>query len=204
MKPLILGIDGRSGAGKTELADALEQRIHAEHPELSVAVFGLDQLYRGWDGLEAGVALYTHELLPALAQGETVTYRDWDWSSNAPDGALGPERTFAPGQITIIEGFGTGARAAREHLNSLIWLNAPELSRRDRAVGRGGENYGPNWERWSSQEQDFTDRDRVESVADLVLDTSGPAESVQEAAYTMLRLEISTNGASSSSAQGLN
>ena len=47
--PLIIGIDGRSGTGKTSLAAQLEQELTAAGH--SVHVLHLDDFYPGWDGL---------------------------------------------------------------------------------------------------------------------------------------------------------
>ena len=51
--PLIIGIDGRSGTGKTSLAAQLEQELTAAGH--SVHVLHLDDFYPGWDGLFDGV-----------------------------------------------------------------------------------------------------------------------------------------------------
>ncbi|MFC2566921.1 MAG: hypothetical protein ACFNX3_00590 [Haemophilus parainfluenzae] len=50
--PLIIGIDGRSGSGKTQLSEILEQSLSAEG--IGVRVLHLDSIYPGWDGLEEG------------------------------------------------------------------------------------------------------------------------------------------------------
>ena len=48
--PMIIGIDGRSGSGKTRLSELLEQSLSAEG--IGVRVLNLDSIYPGWDGLE--------------------------------------------------------------------------------------------------------------------------------------------------------
>ena len=50
--PLVIGIDGRSGSGKTRLSEFLEQSLSAEG--IGVRVLNLDSIYPGWDGLEEG------------------------------------------------------------------------------------------------------------------------------------------------------
>lgn len=62
-RPLLLAIDGRSGAGKTSLAQQVANILHAE--ALPVAVFHLEDLYQGWDSLAA-----TARTWQALAQGQ--------------------------------------------------------------------------------------------------------------------------------------
>ncbi|MBW8764642.1 MAG: ATP-binding protein, partial [Microbacterium sp.] len=63
-------IDGRSGAGKTVLAEALAPRLGAQ-------LVSLDELYPGWDGLEAGSDAVHETVLRARDPGWTR----WDWAS---------------------------------------------------------------------------------------------------------------------------
>ena len=62
---LLLGVDGRSGAGKTSLAVETAALLR---PHLSVSVFHLDAVYPGWDGLQSTIQAlpvsYTHLTLP--------------------------------------------------------------------------------------------------------------------------------------------
>ena len=50
--PMIIGIDGRSGSGKTRLSELLELSLSAER--IGVRVLNLDSIYPGWNGLEEG------------------------------------------------------------------------------------------------------------------------------------------------------
>src|SRR5699024_11337075 len=50
----------------------------------------LEDLYRGWDGLHAGIEIFSRDVLPKLAAGETATYQTWDWHA-AAGGEPGPE-----------------------------------------------------------------------------------------------------------------
>ena len=54
-RPLLLAVDGRSGAGKTSLALELAALLR---PHLDVEVFHLDSVYPGWDGLDAALDTY--------------------------------------------------------------------------------------------------------------------------------------------------
>ena len=59
----------------------------------------------------------------------------------------------------------------RELLDLLVWLEAPEGLRRERALSRDGQTFAPHWERWAAQEAEVLCG--VAERADLVLDTSG-------------------------------
>lgn len=71
-RPHLIGIDGRSGAGKTSLAGQLAQVLSVTR---DVVVFHLEDLYPGWDGLDRGIAMYEESILSRCATAGTPTGR---------------------------------------------------------------------------------------------------------------------------------
>ena len=142
--PLIIGIDGRSGSGKTQLSDMLNFSFTAEH--FAVRVLSLDSIYPGWDGLEEGTKTW-QEISRNLRKGKPASYREWDWHANAP----GHEHTINPAQETVIICEGVGAITGT--CNVRIVVKAPDELRYRRAIDRDGEMYRPHWERWAAQEE---------------------------------------------------
>jgi len=139
--PLIIGIDGRSGTGKTSLAAQLEQELTAAGH--SVHVLHLDDFYPGWDGLEAGADI-AHRIAADLRAGRASSYEAWDWENGAT-GATIP----VPLAPTIIEGCG----AIEAEADLAIWIADPgEEERRHRALARDGQTYAPHWQRWARQD----------------------------------------------------
>ena len=61
--PVIIAIDGRSGAGKTTLAIELAARLREHH---KVSLFHLEDIYPGWNGLAAGIERYVSTVLAPL------------------------------------------------------------------------------------------------------------------------------------------
>ena len=142
--PLIIGIDGRSGSGKTQLADMLNFSFTAEH--FAVRVLHLDSIYPGWDGLEEGTKTW-RKISRNLRKGKPASYREWDWHADAP----GTEHTINPAQETVIICEGVGASAGTCDVRILV--KAPDELRYRRAIDRDGETYRPHWERWAAQEE---------------------------------------------------
>ena len=142
--PMIIGIDGRSGSGKTRLSELLEQSLSAEG--IGVRVLNLDSIYPGWDGLEEGTKTW-QEISRNLRKGKPASYREWDWHADAP----GPEHTINPAQETVIICEGVGAIAGTCDVR--IVVRAPDELRYRRAIDRDGEMYRPHWERWAAQEE---------------------------------------------------
>lgn len=157
----VVGVDGRSGAGKSFLAAELRTGLGA--PMVS-----LEDLYGGWDGLENGIDLLVREVLEPLAAGRAARVPRYDWIA----GRWAEPVVLDPPELLIVEGVGAGARRAAVYESVLVWLEAPLSVRKKRALDRDGETFAPHWDRWAAQEDAMLARERTPERADLVLETS--------------------------------
>ncbi|MEE1622327.1 chorismate-binding protein [Zafaria sp. Z1313] len=160
--PVVIAVDGRSGAGKSTLALELATALRRHRP---VSLFHLEDLYPGWDGLEAGIARYVSTVLDPLSWGEDARWTAWDWVA----GADGERRTTPATPVVVVEGVGAAAAAARPLLDAVVWVDADDDARRARALARDGEAYAPHWERWAAQERAWLAADPVREAADVVV-----------------------------------
>ena len=160
---VVVAVDGRSGSGKTLLATAVAHL-------LACPAVHLDDVYPGWDGLEAGIALLTEHVLSPLARGEPATYRRWDWMRSRP----GRPVTVDARPLLVVEGCGALVPPAAEYAAVRVWLEAPDEVRRERALSRDGETYAPHWDRWAAQEDAVYAGARPRDTAHLVLRTGAP------------------------------
>ncbi len=178
--PVIIAIDGRSGAGKTTLAIELAARLREHH---KVSVFHLEDIYPGWNGLVAGVGRYVATVLAPLRRGEAAEWVSWDWERHYD----GDTRITQPSEIVIVEGVGAAAEAARPYLDAVVWADAPDAERRRRALTRDGETYAPYWEQWAGQEQEWLASDDVPALADVrvlnLADGAAPDEVLRSLQY---------------------
>jgi hypothetical protein len=155
----VIVIDGHSGAGKSTLAAELALALAAP-------VVALEDLYGGWDGLEAGVARLVAAVLRPLAAGRDAHVPRYDWHAAAwSDPWLLP----VPERL-VVEGVGAGARSVAPFTSLLVWLELPAAARRERLRRREGGRYDPQLERWALQEEEFFARERPSERADIVLD----------------------------------
>ena len=162
--PMIIGIDGRSGSGKTRLSELLEQSLSAEG--IGVRVLNLDSIYPGWDGLAEGTKTW-RKISRNLRKGKPASYQEWDWHADAP----GPKHTINPAQETVIICEGVGAITGT--CNVRILVKAPDELRYRRAIARDGETYRPHWERWAAQEEAlFATYSATYAQADLIYRTA--------------------------------
>ena len=166
--PVLVGVDGRSGSGKTELADRLRDVLTGGGTP--PAVVHLDDLYRGWTGLSAGLTLLCEHVVAPLRAGGVAAYPVWDWDASVP----GPVRQVPPAPVVLLEGVGVLASACAADLDLRIWLEAPTEVRRARALARDGATFAPWWATWAAQEDRLLEAGQP--TADVVVDTvSGTA-----------------------------
>lgn len=156
-RPVVL-VDGRSGSGKTTLASELVSGWEGAQ------LVRLDDVYPGWDGLEAGSLQVATGMLAASGPG----WREWDWQAGRP-GAWHPLDPLRP---LVVEGAGALSRRNRSLATFGIWVETDADLRKQRALARDGEAYAPHWERWAAQEAAFIAREHPEALADLVFDAS--------------------------------
>ena len=145
-------IDGRSGSGKTELANAIHELTGAQ-------LVHMDQLYPGWSGLEAG-SLAVRRLL------ETGRWRAWDWTISSP----GEWQEVDLDRPLIIEGCGALSRANRALADYGVWVGLDDVTRKERALARDGEMFAPHWDDWAAQEWEFISRELPIALADELVD----------------------------------
>jgi uridine kinase len=153
LPPRIL-IDGRSGSGKTELATALV----AGWP--GAQLVRLDDMYPGWDGLDAASAMVYTTLLPELR------WQRWDWSAGQP----AEWHTLDGDRPIVVEGCGALTARSRTLATLALWVELDTPTRKRRALARDGDVYTGEWDRWAAQEERFLARENPPALADAVVD----------------------------------
>ncbi|WP_241992061.1 AAA family ATPase [Cryobacterium lyxosi] len=141
--PVVL-IDGPSGAGKSTLADALRRHWPGPHTPQLVR---MDDIYPGWDGLDAAVCHLHRYVLQPRHRGLPAAWQRYDWTaSQAAEWNL-----LDAARPLIVEGCGTLA-AAHEPLSHVrVWLAADDALRKQRALDRDGEAFRTHWDQWQQE-----------------------------------------------------
>jgi cytidylate kinase len=157
----VVAVDGRAGAGKSTLARRLATLLPAP-------VLSMDDLYPGWDGLAEAVPALVAEVLEPLAAGQPALHRRWDWAADR----WGDPVDLPWHPFLVVEGVGSGARLAAPYLALLVWVEAPDDVRKERALARDGDVFRPYWDRWALQEEALLARERTRDRADVVVDAA--------------------------------
>lgn len=161
-RAFVIGIDGPSGGGKTVLSGVLAAGLG------DAPVVHLDDLYPGWNGLDAVVPRLVAWVLRPAREGRPARWRRWDWVH----GRYAEWHATAPASVLVVEGTGCGARACRPYLDVLIWVEAPEAVRYAQAMARDGVGYRPHWRRWAAAERTHFRREDTRARADVVVSTA--------------------------------
>ena len=142
--PVVL-IDGRSGAGKSSLAQAL---VAAWPLQGRVQLVALDSIYPGWDGLAEGTERAREQVLVPHARGLIGLWQRYDWAT----GAYAETQAVDPSLPLIVEGSGLLTPVTARLADVRVWLESPPAARKHRALERDGDPSRPHWERWALHE----------------------------------------------------
>ena len=158
-------IDGPSGSGKSTLADALLRQWPDSHSLASrVQLVRLDDIYPGWEGLEAAATLAQH-LLSERTLGRSASWQRYDWGL----GQLTTWHEIDAIRPLILEGCGSLSAQAVTGATVRIWVSVAENVRKQRALARGGEDFEAHWDSWDQQFSARILRENPERFANIIL-----------------------------------
>lgn len=183
--PLVVGIDGRSGGGKSTLAAAVAARLPADHG-LTVAVIEGDEFYAGgssatWDArtAEEKASLVIdwrrqRVVLESLLADGVAEWRpfDWeadDWDADAVPLLDAPSRAVTA-DVIVLEGAYSCRPELHDLLDLLVLLDPPAERRRRQLLEREGDAHRADWDgRWAEAEDHYFDVVMPPERFDLVL-----------------------------------
>ncbi len=180
--PMMVGIDGAGGSGKTTLADGIRARLGADR----VAIVHADDFYRplrdgsrhavgrrGADAVHGPQHDYERyfdwrrlraSALVGLRAGRPARFRRYDWSTDT----LAEWVEVAPRDIVVVEGVYSTRPELRQLLDIAIFVDTPRDERIARMLARG-QNAQEWIERWMAAEDWYLENIAPLRSADLVV-----------------------------------
>ena len=119
--------------------------------ETGFSLVSLDEVYPGWDGLDAGARHVFTRVITPWCHGEEVWVPQWDWVRRC----WSTPRLLPPGEGLMVEGCGAITPRAASWATEVWWVDADASVRHQRALQRDGDDFAPFWERWALQEKRF-------------------------------------------------
>lgn len=145
---ILIGIDGRSGAGKTTVAEQVAGL--AGERGLRTTIIHNDVLCPGWDGLPE-IPARLDALARQLAETGTATYPTWDWLADRPGAPAG----VPPSDVVIVEGVAAIDPAWAALRSVSVLVEAPAPTRKRRAIQRDGDSFARHWDHWAAAEDRY-------------------------------------------------
>jgi uridine kinase len=185
--PLFVGIDGRSGGGKSTLAAAVSNILGGPGRDAGpVTVIEGDQFYAGgsaevWDRQTVAERAdrvidwrRQRDVLEQLRKRGVAEWHPFDWEADdwdSDDVPLAPEPVTArEAPVIVLEGAYSCRPELHELLDLRVLLDVPLNVRRRQLLKREGEAYRADWEaRWSAAEDHYFGTVMPPDRFDLVL-----------------------------------
>ena len=155
----LIAVDGRSGSGKTWLADQLARSLGAP-------VIHLDDLYPGWDGLTKAADVLTEWVIEPLSRQEPAHWRRFDWDSMS----YAEWHSTEAAEVVLLEGCGSIRSALAGVYAARIWVDAPAAARRQRLRARPDWGaYQPHARRWAELEEQLYAIEHTRQHCDVIV-----------------------------------
>lgn len=168
--PIVVGISGYGGAGKSTLARELLELVPG-----SVRMRGDDFLdptrshrrSADWDGVER--SRLVGEVLDPFRNRQSSMFRRYDWSA----GALGEPEPIPTGEVLIVDLIGLFHPEALGFLDLTVWCDVDLATAQRRGMQRDsalGRDHSRLWnEVWVPNERDFDEHFAPASSAEIRL-----------------------------------
>lgn len=160
-RPVIVGVDGRQGGGKTTVAESLAASVPG-----AVVVHTDDLAW--WESFLAWDHLLAAGVLLPLRRGQDVSYRPPAWDRRSRPGAIDVPASVP---LVVVEGVGATRRGLTTLLDAAVWVQADhdEATRRGIARDGGTPEAAALWAEWAAQEERFLAADRPWERATVTL-----------------------------------
>jgi hypothetical protein len=151
-RPRLIAVDGRSGGGKTTLAERIASGVTRS------AIVHTDDV-AWWQSRFDWALLLADGVLEPLRRGKTVAFRPPAWETRGRDGAI---EVPAGCDVVVLEGVGVGRKVLAPLLDATIWVQSDIIDARERCIARDGgtDEARAFFDDWAGEEEPFLADDR--------------------------------------------
>jgi uridine kinase len=165
-RPVLIGIEGYGGSGKTTVAQRLAEAL-GDACVVSIDDFIVKEklTVASWDDGAFDLARLEEQVLLPASQGQPVSYQRLQWETNTLSEAIAvPDVDYL-----IIEGISSYHPSIEHYYDYKIWVESPREVAQQRGHTRDGSNENAQyWEIWAKNDVAYQQQYHPEQRADCV------------------------------------
>ena len=165
-KPMLIGIEGYGGSGKTTIAQKLAALLG------SAFVISIDEFIvkeklaeRSWDSGVFDRDRLERQILRPAQHGQPIAYQRLDWATNT----LGDPIAIPAVTYLIVEGISVYHPSIERYYGFKIWIEAPLATAQAHGHARDGSSeHAAYWELWAQNDVAYKQKHHPERRADCL------------------------------------
>ncbi len=170
-KPVLVGIDGRCGSGKTRFAHLLGELFGGNILHMDDFYLPLDKRPVDWKKVPGGNMDFTRlrmEALDPLCAKKEVIYRPYDCGQDR----FGQSLQLEPHPLNVIEGSYSHHPSLEASYDCKVFLTCSVMERVRRLRQREGSYFSMFEKQWMPMEENYLRAYSIEESSDFTIDTS--------------------------------
>ena len=169
-KPVLIGIDGRCGSGKSHFATVLKELFPCNVVHMDDFYLPPEKRSRDWERTAGGnmdFDRFRQEVLLKVSSGEPILYRPYRCST----GFIEKELPLPPHKLTVVEGSYSHHPGLQAEYDSKIFLTCSKQTQFNRLKKREGDDHKVFQQRWIPMEEHYFTECNTVKNSDIIIET---------------------------------